>query len=228
MTGGLALHLDVEPAEVEADSARARLRAELAVLIDERNKRSPIAGHATGSSAASSVRTGSLHRMPSFRFQEKVRHQPRTPRGIGDTGPPKLPADTILLEFACVLTATRGHVLEGGDIWVFCLSRDSLEVRKTNLSGERVALLSEAFAQECQGIFPTDALDVLGRELLDSVGESLANSKSLLIVASVGLHGVPFHAMQFRGNRLVESHAVSYLPREHLARISDDGASGLG
>jgi tetratricopeptide (TPR) repeat protein len=238
MTGGLALHPGVEPAEGVAGSARARLREELAILVDEAQELVVDRGSRDRLLRCQQRADWLLTQNAILSVPGKVDAITRERlEGLATRVRAKLPAGTILLEYACVSTATRGHVLESGDIWVFCLSRDSLEVRKTNLTCESVAMLSEAFAQECQGIFPTDALDVLGRELLDSVGESLADSKSLLIVPSVGLHGVPFHAMQFRGNRLVESHAVSYLPRAStllepgrtVPRVSGDSSwKGLG
>jgi tetratricopeptide (TPR) repeat protein len=134
----------------------------------------------------------------------------------------KLPEGVLLLEFVSVAAATRGHRLAGEEIWGFFLTRDTVNIRKTDLTLDTLVLLSMGFSQECQGIFPTDALDVLSRELLDPVGDILRNSKSLLVVPSVGLYGLPFHAMRFGGKRLVESHTVSYLTRASALLESPD------
>jgi tetratricopeptide (TPR) repeat protein len=133
-----------------------------------------------------------------------------------------LPEGALLLEFVPVAAATLGHRLVGEEIWAFFLTRDKLNIQKTGLTLDMLALLSESFSQECQGVFPTDALDVLGRELLDPIADILCGSKSLLVVPSTGLHGIPFHAMRLGGKLLVESHTVSYLTRAGALLESTD------
>jgi hypothetical protein len=214
VTGGLPFDAIEEPEMSEVNQkARERLNEELHRLVNaaqraliERRQEDLIRCQedadwvlAQDRLLSHSIRTGPVDREQLEGLAAKIRS--------------KLPSGSALIEFASVPRASRGHLLVGEEIWVFCLTCDALQARNTNMTADMVNILTEGFAQECQGIFPVDALDALSRGLLDPLADILDNVTSLFIVPSVGLYGLPFHAMRLNGASLIEGHSVTYLSR---------------
>jgi len=77
-------------------------------------------------------------------------------------------------------------------------------------------MLTAAFRYECDGLFPTDALSAIAEGLLAPIDTVLRDKSTLIFAPNMELYGIPFQAMSWDGEHLVETHTISYV------------ASGLG
>lgn len=110
-----------------------------------------------------------------------------------------LPAGTVVLTWA----------VTGESVDVFALSRTGLVCSPVDGPARQLALLARSVRHECQGLFPTDALEELRRRLISPVAAVLDGGSRVVIALPEMLHGIPFHAMR----PLMDSHDVSYVTR---------------
>jgi tetratricopeptide (TPR) repeat protein len=137
-----------------------------------------------------------------------------------------LPMDCMLLEFANV----------GGEVFLFGLTHDIVLAKAIDLSPAEIRLLAQSFIRECNGQFPTCALDLLAKKLLHPVRDMIRDSSRVVIVPTVDLYGIPFHAMKLDDEILINAHSVSYArhaqdvveARARLARRIDRESSWIG
>jgi CHAT domain-containing protein len=112
-----------------------------------------------------------------------------------------LPNGMALLEFFVV----------DDQVWTLATSNRETTVHQTRLTAFDLALLKESFRYECEGRYPTDALDAVANLLLSPVSESLGSHETLTFALSPEFLGLPFHAMQWQGYPLFETHQTRYV-----------------
>jgi tetratricopeptide (TPR) repeat protein len=114
-----------------------------------------------------------------------------------------LPDDAVLLSYFVV--ESRTHVI--------AMTSSGVETRPTELLDAEAMLLRGAFARECQGRFPTDALDVSAARLLAPVCDLLTEARRVIVIPSQSVNGLPFHAMSLDGEPLGAHRRVVYATR---------------
>jgi tetratricopeptide (TPR) repeat protein len=113
-----------------------------------------------------------------------------------------LPAGTLLLEYAW----------HDDSLSLFAVDERGFELFETGLDRFAVAMLTASFEEECLGLLPTDGLAQLGGALLDPAAPRIAEATDLVIVPTVGLAGVPFHALPYEGRPASEVRLIRLAP----------------
>jgi len=129
-----------------------------------------------------------------------------------------LPDDTVLLSY--FVTDRRTHVI--------AMTSSGVETRPTQLLDAETWLLRTTFARECQGRFPTDALDVSAARLLTPMRDILTQARRVIVIPSQSITGLPFHAMSLDGEPLGAHRRVVYATRgDELLERQGTQSTGL-
>lgn len=112
-----------------------------------------------------------------------------------------LPVDTLILEF----------FLAEGQVWVLGITANSIEAHPTGLTEFDVTFLTRAFRYECMGRFPNTALERLSIALVGPFSAQLKTKDRLMVLLGPYLQGIPFQALLWQGQPLIETFIITYL-----------------
>ena len=194
---------NVEEGQALVESAQRELREEAKALAE------------AASAAVAGRRLGELHEL-NDRADWLVAHSDFLTRAPSDAGltaedveswaarvRSALPDDTALISYFA--TEGRTHVI--------AMTSSGIETRPTQLLDAEAMLLRATFARECQGCFPTDALDVSAARLLAPMRHLLTEARRVIVIPSQSVNGLPFHAMSLDGEPLGAHRRVVYATR---------------
>jgi len=112
-----------------------------------------------------------------------------------------VPKNAALIEFITV----------DDDLWLISVTDESIKAHKSLFKSFDLFILSSSFDRECDGRFELNALTAISNELLIHIESILQTKDSLIIVSCPELYGIPFQAMKWKGEPLIETHEISYI-----------------
>jgi CHAT domain-containing protein/tetratricopeptide (TPR) repeat protein len=112
-----------------------------------------------------------------------------------------LPADSLLLEYTAVSDA----------VWVVAATRETTLLHRTKLDRFSLHMLKTSCIYECEGLLECVSLKILQQELLAPMERLLSQKAGVVIALAEEAYGVPFHAMNWSGGLLIDTHDVQYV-----------------
>jgi tetratricopeptide (TPR) repeat protein len=112
-----------------------------------------------------------------------------------------LPRDTLLLAYMAV----------DDGLWVVAVTRETTLLHRTNLGRFGLRVLKTSCIYECQGLLECTSLKILQEELLAPVERLLSQKARIVISLAEEAYGLPFHAMNWSGGCLIDTHDVQHV-----------------
>jgi CHAT domain-containing protein len=112
-----------------------------------------------------------------------------------------LPQDAVLLEYVTI----------GDELWIVAATSETTLFHCTTLGRFGLQMLKTSFIYECEGLLESVSLQLLQRELLAPVYHLLSEKGRVVITLAEDAYGIPFHAMQWTGGFLIDTHDVQYI-----------------
>jgi tetratricopeptide (TPR) repeat protein len=112
-----------------------------------------------------------------------------------------LPPDALML----------GYTAVDDGLWVIAVTRETTLLHRTNLGRFGLQVLKTSCIYECQGLLECASLKILQQELLAPMERLLSQKTRIVISLAEEAYGVPFHAMNWSGGLLIDTHDVQYV-----------------
>jgi CHAT domain-containing protein len=225
MAGGIPVGLADErvSASVRAwREASARVSTWRGLLAAERGRSTPEAARIAYLGERIEAEEETLRRIdatlsasdPAFHQAISARGAVLDVRGVAE----RLPVGTALLQYAFL----------GNDLLAWAVNRDGLlQAHRAGLDAKALELQIRTLHARCETRAPLgEVVAPLVGALLEPLAVAIDAHPDLVVVPYGAAHALPFHALPWKGEPLVATHTVSYLPSASTLQYVRRGRAG--